>query len=188
VHSALTLLAAGCSQLVVVVPPAYRSDASDVVDRELDQARVTVVTGGETRQESVRKGLEVIDSDMVVIHDAARPFVTTALIRRVIEGVAAADGCVAGLPVNETIKRVQEGRVIETVDRSELWRVQTPQAFKTASLRSAHEAASDMSATDDAQLVERDGGTIVMVRGEPANMKLTYEDDLAIAESLMAAR
>ena len=126
-------------------------------------------TGGATRSESVRAGLAAVppDAEVVVVHDAARPLATAALFDAVIDAVrAGADGAVPGLPVADTLKRVDDVRVIETVDRVGLVAVQTPQAFRAGVLRAAHAPAAD--ATDDAALVEALGGTVVVVPGDPA--------------------
>jgi 2-C-methyl-D-erythritol 4-phosphate cytidylyltransferase len=149
----------------------------------------TVVAGGATRVESVRAGMGVLpeDSDIVVIHDAARPLASAGLFRAVVAAVAGgADGAVPGLPVSDTVKRVSGGRVVLTVDRSDLVAVQTPQAFRVSALRRAHAAATSTAsaaATDDAALLEQLGAVVVVVPGEPRNVKLTSPDDLALLES-----
>ncbi|HEV2360551.1 MAG TPA: 2-C-methyl-D-erythritol 4-phosphate cytidylyltransferase [Acidimicrobiales bacterium] len=166
------------SLVVLVVPrsslrdPAFRA-AADVV-----------VPGGATRADSVRAGLGAIpeDFDVVVVHDAARPLATPALFRAVVaavhDGAAAA---IPGLPVSDTVKRVSDGLVAETVDRSEFVLAQTPQAFRLEALRSAH--ATMAQSTDDAGLVEASGARVVVVPGEPRNIKLTTPDDLTLLET-----
>lgn len=144
------------------------------------------VKGGATRSESVRAGLAAIpdDADVIVVHDAVRPLATAALFDAVIATVAAgADAAIPALPVTETIKRVDGDRVTETVDRSALVAVQTPQAFRAEALRKAHAGSPD--ATDDAGLVETMGGKVVVVAGEPSNIKITTPDDLRVAEALL---
>ena len=147
-----------------------------------------VVEGGATRQESVAGGLRDVSADHVVVHDAARPFLSTDLLKRVLEGLAHYDGVVAAEPVEETLKRVDGDRVVETIDRSTLWRAQTPQAFRTPILKRAHDVArvNGIAGTDDAQLVESAGGAIRVVRGDRRNIKVTFEDDFAIAEAIAA--
>jgi 2-C-methyl-D-erythritol 4-phosphate cytidylyltransferase len=178
VDHAVAAAGAACAEVVVVLPP----------DREWDGAEVAaVVAGGSTRSESVRAGLAVLDarSEIVVVHDGARALATPELFELVIDAVrAGADAAVPAVPVADTIKRVSGDRVVETVDRTGLVAVQTPQAFRVDSLRSAH--AGDGDATDDAALVEGCGGTVVIVAGDPRNMKVTTVADLAVIEALLA--
>jgi 2-C-methyl-D-erythritol 4-phosphate cytidylyltransferase len=167
-----------CDEVVIVLPP----------DVDWDGAPVTAaVAGGARRSDSVRAGLAAIAprAEIVVVHDAARPLASTHLFDAVIAAVrAGADGAVPGVPLRDTIKRVERERVIETVDRASLVAVQTPQAFRAGALRAAHAAGAD--ATDDAALVESVGGTVVVVPGEAANLKITESRDLLVAESLLA--
>jgi 2-C-methyl-D-erythritol 4-phosphate cytidylyltransferase len=124
------------------------------------------------------------DADVVVVHDAARPLASVQLFERVVEAVAAgADGAVPALPVPDTVKRVEHDRVVETVPREGLVGVQTPQAFRADALRAAHEVGG--VDTDDAALVEANGGTVRIVEGERRNLKLTLPDDLALARALL---
>ena len=149
-------------------------------------AGVTVVPGGATRSESVRAGLEVVpdDVEVVLVHDAARPLASRALFDRVVHAVAGgADGAVPAIAVADTVKRVEGNRVVETVSREGLVGVQTPQAFRASSLRAAHRRGG--VDTDDAALVEADGGTVVVVEGERRNLKLTVADDLDLARALL---
>jgi 2-C-methyl-D-erythritol 4-phosphate cytidylyltransferase len=158
--------------VVLVVPADHQADEAPVAD--------AVVVGGATRSASVRAGLAEVpdDADVVVIHDAARPFARPALFEAVVAAVrAGADGAVPGVGLADTIKRVVDGRVVATLDRDELVAVQTPQAFAAAALRRAHLSGTD--ATDDAALVEASGGRVVVVAGDPANTKITLRTDLA---------
>jgi 2-C-methyl-D-erythritol 4-phosphate cytidylyltransferase len=153
--------------VVVVVPPA-------------DAGREHAVAGGATRSESVRRGLAAVPADVTIVcvHDAVRPLATPALFTAVIDAVrAGADAAVPTVPVTDTIKVVgPDGEVLSTPDRATLVAVQTPQAFRADVLRRAH-AGGDES-TDDAVLVERLGGRVVTVPGEPWNRKITEPDDL----------
>jgi len=175
---------AACQGVVAVVP-------SDHLDVSLPPT-VKVVAGGESRAASVRAGLAAVPDDaaVIVVHDAARPLADPALFQRVIEGVmmGGADGAVPGVPVADTIKRVDPsgGEVTETLDRAALRAIQTPQAFAADVLRRAHETEGD--ATDDAALVEAAGGRVVVVDGDPANLKITAPDDLERAESILSRR
>lgn len=157
--------------IVLVVTPG-REDEPEDVD--------AVVAGGETRSASVRAGLRAVPDDaaVIVVHDAARPAASLALFAAVVAAVrGGAAGAVPGLAVVDTVKRVgPEGVVTETLDRDGLVVVQTPQAFAAAALRAAH-AAGDQ-ASDDAALVERAGGRVVVVPGEPGNVKITVRRDL----------
>ncbi len=147
--------------------------------------RVTAVIGGATRSDSVRAGIAAVDpgTEIVVVHDAARPLASVSSFESVIAAVrGGADGAVPGVRVADTVKRVEDGRVVETLDRESLVVVQTPQAFAADALRRAH--ASDADATDDAALVEAAGGTVVVVAGDPQNLKVTTERDLAIVAAL----
>ena len=147
-----------------------------------------VVTGGAQRSDSVRAGLAAVpaDAEVIVVHDAARPLAGIAVYRAVIDAVrAGADAAVPALPIADTVKRVEGDRVIETVDRASLVAVQTPQAFRAEALRAAHVGTED--ATDDAGLVERRGGTVVVVPGDPRSRKVTDRDDLAALEAFLAA-
>src|SRR6184192_813416 len=125
-----------------------------------------------------------IDPLGVVVHDAARPLAPPALFAAVIDAVrAGADAAVPGLPISDTVKRVDGDHVVETIARDELVAVQTPQAFRTDALRAAHTASGE--ATDDAALVEAAGGSVVVVPGDPRNLKVTTPADLVVAAALL---
>ena len=160
---------AACDGVVLVVP----------ADRVGDEEKAdVVVAGGATRSESVRAGLAALpaEADVVVVHDAARPTAAPKLFDAVVAAVrAGADGAVPAVALPDTVKRVDGDRVVETLDRSTLVAVQTPQAFKVDVLRRAHVG----DATDDAALVEAAGGTVVVVPGDPMNRKVTQPSDLS---------
>jgi 2-C-methyl-D-erythritol 4-phosphate cytidylyltransferase/2-C-methyl-D-erythritol 2,4-cyclodiphosphate synthase len=147
-----------------------------------------VVAGGEARQDSVAAGLGVLpDADWVVVHDGARPFVSEALVARVLESARLHGAATAGLPMGDTVKQVENGRVQRTVERSSLWTVQTPQAFRAGLLRDAHaRARGARPATDDAELVERLGEEVVVVPGDGTNLKITTPQDLELARLRVA--
>ena len=148
-----------------------------------------VVTGGTTRAASVRAGLAAVPDDaaIVVVHDAVRPLAGTWLFEAVIDAVrsGAGAGAVPTLAVADTLKRVRDGVVAETVDREGVVAVQTPQAFEAAALRRAHGEGVD--ATDDAGLLERLGASVCTVTGDPRNVKVTRKEDLELAAALVAA-
>jgi 2-C-methyl-D-erythritol 4-phosphate cytidylyltransferase/2-C-methyl-D-erythritol 2,4-cyclodiphosphate synthase len=154
-----------------------------------------VVAGGDTRGASVRAALREVPADVsvVVCHDAARPFASPALfdaVVRTLDERPEVAGVVPVLPVTDTVKRVSDGYVVRTERREELAFAQTPQAFRTAALREAHEraAAQGRDFSDDAALVEWAGHGIATVPGEPANFKITTSEDLARAAALVAER
>lgn len=142
------------------------------------------VAGGDRRRDSVWAGLQQVTSDVVLVHDAARPLATAALVEAVIDRIGRGDvvGVVPGLPVRDTLKRVDGDVVAATVARDGIVAAQTPQGFVTEALRRAHEASSD-DATDDAELIERAGGRVAVIAGEARNIKVTFSGDLAIAEA-----
>lgn len=179
------LLRSGASPVIVVV-------ARDSLERAQDALRGLdgwiAVAGGAERADSVRAGLDALDlpeTTPVLVHDAARPLLGEAVIRRLLGALPGADGAIAALPVSDTVKR-GEGSIEATVDRSRLWRAQTPQAFPLGRLRSAYAAwpASEVP-TDEAAVVERDGGVVHLIEGDPRLMKLTYPEDFAMAEALL---
>lgn len=174
--------------LVVVAPPEWE-EPSILLAEELVASKVaSVVTGGATRAESVRNGLaEVPDEALVVlVHDAARPLVEDHLLERLLRRLGEGfDGVVPALPLSDTIKRVDGGVVVETVPRDELVAAQTPQAFIADRLRAAYRG--DLAgATDCACLVERAGGRIGVVEGDPRLVKVTTTDDLELVQRLLA--
>jgi 2-C-methyl-D-erythritol 4-phosphate cytidylyltransferase len=147
------------------------------------------VPGGAERSHSVRAALQASDGDPVVVHDAARPLVTPDVIRRTLHALHEhdCDAAIAAAPVHDTVKRATDGVVQATLDRSELWAVQTPQAFRRAALEDALAAGDDAlaAATDDAALVEARGGTVRVVPAPAENFKVTTTHDLRIAELLL---
>ena len=175
------LRAAGIEEIVVAAPPgtAWQGDA-------------TVVAGGATRSASVQAALSAAPRDEdVVVHDAARPLVTAEHFRAALAALAEADCAIAAAPITDTVKEAGPDRLVTaTLDRSRLWAIQTPQAFRRAVLERALDVSGDVlaAATDDAWLVERAGGTVRVVESSPANLKVTTPHDLLIAEHLLADR
>jgi len=171
--------------IVVVVPEGWEEPATLLAD-DLAATKVSAaVTGGPSRAESVAAGLAAVpaEADLILVHDAARPFAAPELVSRVLEALGEADGAVPGTPVTDTVKRVEGGRIVETLDRSALVAVQTPQGFRADALRRAFAQAGDglAAATDCAALVEATGGSITVVPGDAANLKVTTPADLAEA-------
>jgi 2-C-methyl-D-erythritol 4-phosphate cytidylyltransferase len=165
-------------QVVLVVPKGVKVAGS--------------VEGGVRRQDSVRNGLQEVDPacDVVLIHDAARPFVTPDLVRRVLQGALEHGGAVPGLPVRDTLKKVdRKGRIGATLDREGLWSVQTPQGFRRGVLEAAYASGHGLrDATDDAQIAERAGIAVGVVEGNPRNFKITSKYDLILADDYLRQR
>lgn len=152
--------------------------------------RIRIVAGGATRLASVAAALEELPEsvDVAMVHDAARPLVTREIIDRCAGATREGEGAVAGWPVVDTLKEVdEEGRIVDTPDRSRFWRAQTPQAFPRARLLEAYREAlrEGARATDDAAVFSRAGGVVRMVEGSPWNLKVTHPDDLTLAGFLM---
>jgi 2-C-methyl-D-erythritol 4-phosphate cytidylyltransferase len=171
--------------IVVAAPPDWE-EPSILVAEEIGAGKVSsCVTGGESRSESVRLALAEVPDDaaVVLVHDAARPLLSDLVIERVLAPLGEGwDGAVPGLPVSDTIKRVEGERVVETLPRSELAAVQTPQAFVASALRAA--LSGDLAgASDCASLVEARGGRIKVVEGDRRLLKVTDAEDLALVES-----
>ncbi len=148
------------------------------------------VIGGADRQESVFNGLESLAElrpARVLIHDAARPLLSTAIIDRAVAGLEDASGAVVAVPVSDTLKRGRDGRVAGTVDRRGLWRAQTPQAFRYADILAAHRSAKGAAMTDDAAVAEAAGLRVRLVTGDDGNLKITTDEDLRRAERLVGA-
>lgn len=167
----------------------HRDDGGLYEEAAAGLTLLPAVSGGASRQESVRLGLESFAEaapDRVLIHDGARPFVSTDVVGRVLHELDAADGAVAALPVTDTLKRGDDGRIVETVQRQGLWRAQTPQSFRYDAILHAHRAAAGTELTDDAAVAERAGLAVTLVEGAPENMKVTTQDDLERARRWLA--
>jgi 2-C-methyl-D-erythritol 4-phosphate cytidylyltransferase/2-C-methyl-D-erythritol 2,4-cyclodiphosphate synthase len=186
-RAARALAASGVvDELVVVVPPGEERRG----EAELAGLGVPVraVAGGAARADSVRAGLSALGAvDVVLVHDAARPFATPSLARAVANAAASRGASLAALAATDTVKRASGDRVAETLDRRSVWLAQTPQGFRTALLRRAFQEAGPAAAeaTDECQLVERLGEPVAIVPGEPGNFKITGGDDLARARALL---
>lgn len=182
------LLAAGAREVVVVVARDRLAAAGEALAGLVGWK---AVTGGRTRAESVQAGLAattVQEAQPVLIHDAARPFVDGRHVSALLAALEQADGAIPTLPVPDTLKR-GDGHVDETVSREGLWRAQTPQAFNMAQLKAAYLNWPDgEEPTDDASVMERAGGRVAMIPGDPMLMKLTYPEDFLMAEQLAGGR
>ena len=183
-RSVATSLEASDGVVVVVAPERFVAAEALVAGPDGEATAVTLVAGGATRAASVRAGLVAVpdDAEVVLVHDGARPLATAALFARVVAAVrAGADAVVPGVPVADSLRAVDGG----VVDRDGVLAVQTPQGFPADRLRAAHAAGTD--ASDDATLVEAVGGTVVVVDGEPANLKITRPVDLALATASLGS-
>ncbi len=177
--------------IVVAAPPGAEEEVERIAAGAAGATHVIVVTGGAARAESVGLGLAEVpaSAEIVAVHDAARPLVSVDLIEALIARIGcepAAAGVIAAEPVSDTIKQVEGGRIVGTPDRSTLWAAQTPQVFRAALLREAHddvEAAAN--ATDDAMLIEGRGGVVLVEPVNGPNLKVTTPSDLAVAAALL---
>jgi 2-C-methyl-D-erythritol 4-phosphate cytidylyltransferase len=172
----------GVAAIAVAAPEAYVERTRRALATLARRVPLVVVPGGPTRQDSVWLAMQTMpdDVDIVVVHDAVRPLITPDLIASVVVAAAEHGAAICALPIAETVKRVRDEVVEATLDRSELWAVQTPQAFSAALLREAHEKArrDGVVGTDDAMLVERLGHAVRVVRGLAENVKITTPEDL----------
>ncbi|MFI5244471.1 MAG: 2-C-methyl-D-erythritol 4-phosphate cytidylyltransferase [Gemmatimonadales bacterium] len=178
---------ADVAMVVCVLPQSYAGDPPPWIF-QCDVERMLISVGGRERGESVRNGLDDLPDEcrIVLIHDAARPLVSPAMIDRVVEEVRKGHGAIAALPVVDTLKQVDEhGAIVRTVERAQLWRAQTPQGFPREMIVRAHREASEAGvvATDDAALCERLGQPVVVVRGSERALKVTEDGDFARVEA-----
>ncbi|KGN40554.1 2-C-methyl-D-erythritol 4-phosphate cytidylyltransferase [Knoellia aerolata] len=180
---------AATTQVVIVAPASHLGEAGALLSGHPRADDVTVVAGGRERSESVALGLGALrdDVDVVLVHDAARCLAPADLFDRLVAAVRAGhDAVVPGQPVTDTIKQVDErGHVVATPDRSTLRAVQTPQAFRRPVLLAAHASGAD--ATDDAALVERAGGTVLVIEGDELAFKVTTASDLERAARILGS-
>jgi len=172
-------------EIVVVTTDAARPRVSELLAQL--KVRADIVQGGARRQDSAMAGLEAAsDADWVVIHDAARPFVTTDLISRGLEAARETGAAIAAIPVTDTVKVVDGITIASTPPREQLWAAQTPQVFRRSLLVEAHRSHPE-TATDDAQLVERLGVAVRVFEGGYGNIKITTPLDLQLAEALVSS-
>ena len=179
----------GVREVVVSLPTAQaKSPPAWLIEAD---RRIRVITGGVTRRDSVWAGLQALSDalDVAVVHDGARPLVSREVVGRCIEVAGGGVGAVAGVPAVDTMKEVDDGgHVVATPDRSRLWHAQTPQAFPLGMIMDAYRRAftEGFPATDDAALVERVGGSVVMVASSVDNVKITRAEDLERAELMLS--
>lgn len=180
----------GLSQIIIPASKAYVSRIREILEPQFPEAvALHVIEGGAERQLSIQKALQITEgAELVVIHDAVRPFVKKSDIQNCCEVAADQGGAVLGVPVKDTIKKVDDRFIIDqTPERKTLWQAQTPQVFKAEIILEAYRQArvDHFIGTDDASLVERLGQTVAMVRGDYQNIKITYPLDLKLAQLLL---
>jgi 2-C-methyl-D-erythritol 4-phosphate cytidylyltransferase len=187
------LACAAVGEIVAAVPERLVLDAQSRLDALANPrgARVMAIAGGATRQESVRLGIGALQRSLpyIAVHDVARALVDTALIARVLEAARETGAAIPALPLRDTVKEVDRGRIVRTIPRDRLQGAQTPQIFARDILARAHarSAETDAGATDDAWLVEAAGVPVAVVPGDPSNLKLTEPSDVIAIESHLRA-
>ena len=179
-------------ELVIAVPEGFENAARAEVAAAGLSIPVKIAVGGIERQDSVRIALELTsaESDLVIVHDAARPLATAAIFDACLSAASRAGAAIAAIPVSDTLKRVTDSTITATTARAGLWQAQTPQAFRRAVLVAAHQRAvsEKIAATDDADLVERTSARVEVVEASTSNIKITTPADLAIVEAIIAAQ
>jgi 2-C-methyl-D-erythritol 4-phosphate cytidylyltransferase len=178
-------------QIILVLQPDLTGEVLALISRFGLKKISRVVAGGAERQDSVYRGLQVMDESetgVVAIHDAVRPFVRPAEIKLVVERAAASGAAIMALAATDTIKQVKSGKIQRTLDRRRIYHAQTPQAFRFSIIREAYDKAyrDGFIGTDDSQLVERLGRPVSVVEGSPINMKITRPLDLCLAEAILS--
>ncbi|MEC0664593.1 2-C-methyl-D-erythritol 4-phosphate cytidylyltransferase [Priestia flexa] len=177
-----------CNSIILVINDQELEDITSLLEQYPMRKVTAVVSGGQERQHSVYNGLKAIKlSNVVLIHDGARPFVKRHHIHKLVEEAAVKEAATLGVPVKETIKKVENNIVVETIERSSLWSIQTPQAFLSSTIQRAHNVAKENGylGTDDASLVEQLGQEVAIVQGDYDNIKLTTPEDLIYAEAIL---
>ncbi len=172
-------------EIVVVVPEEDIDNTSRELASFTSAKPVKTVAGGTRRQDSVLNGCHALSNDVeiIAVHDAARPFVTSELISATIKGCDQADGCIAALPSKDTVKQVNGDQIQKTLDRNSIWLAQTPQTFHRDILINALQ--QEMEATDEASMVEAAGGTVVLTDGFAGNFKITTHEDWELADMMI---
>lgn len=176
------------SKIILVTKKEFVLDMQHIADKYMIGKLDCIVEGGEDRHASVMNGINALkkDDSKVLIHDGARPFVTENMIENCVEALKSADGCLCGIKINDTVKRVNEnGEVLETVDRTYLYGAQTPQGVDVAIYKRVSAELPDKDFTDDAGVLEAAGYTVKMVEGSNRNIKITCAEDLEFAETLI---
>lgn len=183
-----------CSQIILVVRKCDYAVIKDCVEEIYERIpeKILIIFGGSERQYSVANGLEVLKdpNGYVMVHDAARPFITAPMLAQLFQEVKTHEACLLAVPASDTIKRVQNEQVQETLNRSEIWQVQTPQAFKSSLLLEAYQKAEQEGflGNEEGELIERTGHAVRIIPGKTSNFKITSSEDLELAEGLLHLR
>ena len=176
------------NEIIVVVPKDDVSQLSRDFKSTITSKKIEVVEGGETRQQSVYNGLRISDeeSKLICVHDGVRPFVTIDLIEKVIKASMQHDGAILAAPSTDTIKKVMEDQILETLPREKIWRAQTPQVFSKPALKEAIQIAIDekLQGTDEASILEKIGYQIGFVESSSFNIKITTKEDWIFAKAI----
>ncbi len=191
-HTLFNLAKVSCiKRLVLVLRAEDMKFCQELILKGSLDKPIDLIEGGQERSDSVYAGLQATlpTEEIVLVHDAVRPFIRPQLVKRVVEKASTVMAAIAAVPVKETIKRVEDGIIAETPVRAQLWRAQTPQAFKRSLLFDAY-AAWDVqkTATDEAMMVEMLGQAVHIVEGDEANIKITTQEDLIWSEWFMQAQ
>ena len=178
-----------CKQIILPINPAEKEEFDRLIQTLSLPVPVTLINGGSERQYSVRNGLTALsdEAEIVLVHDGARPFINHSILKKLIADAKQFGASVLAVPVKDTIKQVRGDLVERTIDRSSLWAIQTPQAFRVSLLKEAHEAAvaAKYLGTDDASLVEQIGRKVAITEGNYDNIKITTPEDLYFAEAIL---
>lgn len=178
-----------CLGIILAIHPGDEAEFTSLLKKYEIHKVTSMVIGGKERQDSVYNGLKAVGSfeGVVLVHDAARPFIKAETIHRLVEAAASEGGAIVAVPVKDTIKKAVNSQVIETVERSSLWAVQTPQAFRVSILLEAHQKAAkeDFIGTDESSIVERLPHQVAIIEGDYDNIKLTTPEDLYFAEAIL---
>jgi 2-C-methyl-D-erythritol 4-phosphate cytidylyltransferase len=180
-----------CKGIILAIHPQDETDFIALLAKYSVTKVINLVPGGEERQHSIYNALKTVNSDgIILVHDAARPFIQKEQIHRLTEAAEKTGAAIIAVPAKDTMKKVQDGVVVETVERSSLWAVQTPQAFRISLLQEAYEKADKdhFLGTDDSSLVERLKHPVAIVEGNYDNIKLTTPEDLFFAEAILKKR
>lgn len=170
-------------EIIICANVAIIDDLKKILN---DCKKVRIIEGGASRQESVFNGIKACECDYVLIHDAARPMITTDLINTAIDEVVFKNALTVATKTIDTIKEVVDGKIVKTIDRSKLYNTQTPQAFRYDLIREAHEKLLGQSFTDDAGMLEALGQTVYILNGSYKNIKITTQNDIDIAKIYLA--
>ncbi|WP_347940985.1 2-C-methyl-D-erythritol 4-phosphate cytidylyltransferase [Peribacillus simplex] len=176
-----------CRGIILSINPAEKDYFSQLIAAYGLKKVKKLVMGGKERQQSVYNGLQHAGEEIVLVHDGARPFINVGQISELTTAASLNGGAVIAVPVKDTIKKASNNKVVETVERSSLWAVQTPQAFRVSILKSAYEQAEAEAflGTDDASLLERINEQVVIIEGNYDNIKITTQEDLYFAEAIL---